>query len=89
MPEPAYWHHPLLRDEGGDKLAKSRASPALADMRAKGVDRAELITALRKGRLPLGFSLSRLDGRQFDKEFKMTALLVLSFSLPPAWWPIR
>lgn len=33
---PVYHHHDLVRDEGGDKLAKSRGSRSLADLRAEG-----------------------------------------------------
>lgn len=58
LPQPAYWHHPLLCDAGGDKLAKSRTSPALALLREKGVAGADLIDSLRRGELPLGISLS-------------------------------
>ncbi|NEU13577.1 tRNA glutamyl-Q(34) synthetase GluQRS [Methylobacterium sp. BTF04] len=36
-PSPRYHHHPLIRDAHGDKLAKSRGSPALADLRAAGI----------------------------------------------------
>jgi len=35
---PRYHFHELLTDEGGQKLAKSRLSESLADLRAKGVD---------------------------------------------------
>jgi glutamyl-Q tRNA(Asp) synthetase len=33
---PRYRHHRLVLDDGGEKLAKSRGSPALADLRAQG-----------------------------------------------------
>lgn len=33
---PLYHHHDLIHDEGGDKLAKSRGSRSLADLRAEG-----------------------------------------------------
>lgn len=59
LPEPIYWHHPLLLDESGEKLAKSRASAALAILRGAGDDGAALINALRRGELPLGISLSQ------------------------------
>lgn len=36
LPSPRYTHHRLVLDEGGEKLAKSRGSPALADLRAAG-----------------------------------------------------
>ncbi|MGB5076611.1 MAG: tRNA glutamyl-Q(34) synthetase GluQRS [Sphingorhabdus sp.] len=57
LPEPLYWHHPLLRDESGEKLAKSRNSPALAVRRTGGEDGRLLIDNLRKGSLPLGISI--------------------------------
>ncbi|GJE08887.1 MULTISPECIES: tRNA glutamyl-Q(34) synthetase GluQRS [Methylobacterium] len=39
---PAYHHHPLVRGEDGEKLAKSRNAPALATLRAAGATPAEL-----------------------------------------------
>ena len=38
LPSPAYHHHGLIRDETGDKLAKSKGSDSLADLRARGVN---------------------------------------------------
>jgi len=37
LPTPLYHHHDLVLDQTGDKLAKSRGSEALADLRARGV----------------------------------------------------
>lgn len=37
LPHPVYRHHELILDDGGDKLAKSRGSQSLADLRARGV----------------------------------------------------
>ncbi|MGX1790109.1 tRNA glutamyl-Q(34) synthetase GluQRS [Bosea sp. NPDC055332] len=37
LPTPRYHFHRLLSDETGQKLAKSRRSPGLADLRAQGV----------------------------------------------------
>lgn len=37
LPTPLYHFHPLLTDEGGQKLAKSRLSESLSDLRARGV----------------------------------------------------
>lgn len=37
LPAPSYRHHHLILDEDGKKLAKSRGSQTLRDMRAKGV----------------------------------------------------
>jgi glutamyl-Q tRNA(Asp) synthetase len=42
LPAPAYVHHPLITDTGGEKLSKSRSSPALADLRAAGVSPEEV-----------------------------------------------
>ena len=37
LPQPRYRHHSLMRDAGGEKLAKSRGSQTLADLRQAGV----------------------------------------------------
>jgi glutamyl-Q tRNA(Asp) synthetase len=58
LPEPVYWHHPLLLDEKGEKLAKSRLSKPLAELRAEGISGIALIEQLRQGRLPLGISMT-------------------------------
>jgi glutamyl-Q tRNA(Asp) synthetase len=49
LPAPQYHHHALVLDSEGDKLAKSRGSPALADLRAAGVTVDEVI---RRAALP-------------------------------------
>jgi glutamyl-Q tRNA(Asp) synthetase len=46
LPTPLYHFHPLLRDETGQKLAKSRLSESLADLRARGVTAAQIRTQL-------------------------------------------
>ncbi len=48
LPEPRYRHHGLVRDEGGEKLAKSRGSETLRALRAAGVTPEEV----RRGRKP-------------------------------------
>ena len=58
LPEPFYWHHPLLLGDRGEKLAKSRSSPALSVLRLAGDSGAALIDNLRQGSLPLGISVS-------------------------------
>lgn len=58
LPEPVYWHHPLLLDDQGEKLAKSKSSPALSARRLAGESGSELIDNLRHGTLMLGISLS-------------------------------
>lgn len=44
---PDYRHHRLLRDESGEKLSKSRNSPSLRDLRAKGATPADVRAALK------------------------------------------
>lgn len=46
---PLYHFHPLRLDEGGEKLAKSRDSESLADLRALGVTAGEIRARLRVG----------------------------------------
>lgn len=58
LAQPVYWHHPLLLDETGEKLSKSRSSPALSARRASGEVGSALIDNLRNGVLPLGISMS-------------------------------
>jgi len=54
LPVPRWHHHPLLRDETGEKLAKRRGSPALAARREAGEDGRALAAELRLQHLPLG-----------------------------------
>jgi glutamyl-Q tRNA(Asp) synthetase len=54
--QPIYWHHPLLVDESGAKLSKSRSSPALSERRERGEDGGALANSIRRGKLPLGIS---------------------------------
>jgi glutamyl-Q tRNA(Asp) synthetase len=42
LPAPLYHHHPLVLDEDGRKLAKSRGSTSLRDLRAAGLGAAEV-----------------------------------------------
>ena len=58
LPEPAYWHHALLLDASGDKLAKSKSSAALSALRNAGKDGSAFIDTLRQGNLPLGILTS-------------------------------
>lgn len=58
LAEPLYWHHPLLLDEKGEKLAKSRLSRPLAELRAEGISGIALVQQLRQGQLPLGIAMS-------------------------------
>ncbi|MFN4020686.1 MAG: tRNA glutamyl-Q(34) synthetase GluQRS [Erythrobacter sp.] len=54
LPVPRWYHHPLLTDETGQKLAKRRGSPALAERRAAGEDGRMLAEQLRLQHLRLG-----------------------------------
>lgn len=57
LPVPRYHHHPLVVGSDGERLAKRKAAPTLAALRAAGVDPAELVGNLRSGRFPIGFAL--------------------------------
>lgn len=50
LPVPQYYHHYLILDENGQKLSKSRASPALSDRRLAGEDGRALADQLRANR---------------------------------------
>ena len=58
LPVPTWHHHALLLDESGEKLAKRKDSPSLADRREAGEDGRALADRLRNGNLPAGISLS-------------------------------
>ncbi|MFO6446817.1 tRNA glutamyl-Q(34) synthetase GluQRS [Erythrobacter sp. NE805] len=54
LPVPRWHHHPLLLGEDGEKLAKRRGSPALAERRAAGEDGRMLAQQMRLQQLRLG-----------------------------------
>ena len=54
LPTPRWHHHRLLLDPGGEKLAKRRGSPALAQRREAGEDGQMLARQLRLQHLSLG-----------------------------------
>jgi glutamyl-Q tRNA(Asp) synthetase len=56
LPEPVYFHHPLVAHADGRRLAKRDLAPTLAAMRGDGVDGPALARDLAEGRLPLGFA---------------------------------
>jgi glutamyl-Q tRNA(Asp) synthetase len=56
LPTPNYHHHPLLLDAEGRRLAKRHGAPTLQSLREAAMDPAELVAALRAGRLPAGYS---------------------------------
>ena len=58
LPVPEYHHHPILLDATGQKLAKRRNSPSLAQRRKEGEDGRELAARLRAGEFPAGISLA-------------------------------
>lgn len=59
LPVPRWHHHSLLLDEQGKKLAKSRGSSSLADLRLAGEDGLLLARQLRSQILPSGISLEK------------------------------
>lgn len=58
LPTPTYFHHPLLLDEKGEKLAKSRDSASLSVLRLAGHSGPGLLQDFRQGIFPVGISLS-------------------------------
>ena len=58
LPTPAYHHHPLLTDAGGNRLAKRHNAPTIAALREAGTDPQALVASLRRGELPAGYSLA-------------------------------
>ncbi len=54
LPVPRWHHHPLLTDDTGEKLAKRRGSPALAERREAGDDGRVIAAQLRLQHLRLG-----------------------------------
>lgn len=46
LPRPRYYHHDLLRAPEGEKLAKSKHSETLADLRARGLSAVDVKTML-------------------------------------------
>jgi glutamyl-Q tRNA(Asp) synthetase len=62
LPVPKWYHHGLLMDRDGKKLAKSRRSGelgyGLGDMRRAGVDGRVLADRLRQGDFPAGITLA-------------------------------
>ncbi len=58
LPEPTYFHHPLVTHDDGRRLAKRDLAPTQQALRDGGVDGPMLARQLLEGRLPLGFRLS-------------------------------
>ncbi|UYH54390.1 tRNA glutamyl-Q(34) synthetase GluQRS [Qipengyuania sp. SS22] len=58
LPVPRWHHHGLLVDDSGQKLAKRRGSPSLADRREAGEDGLLLAEQLRLHSFPAGISLA-------------------------------
>ena len=56
LPEPRYFHHPLVTHKDGRRLAKRELAPTLAAMREGGVDGPALAARLSRSELPLGFA---------------------------------
>ncbi len=58
LPVPTWHHHSILLDESGEKLAKRRHSPSLAERRMAGEDGRALAEDMRAGRFPAGITLA-------------------------------
>jgi glutamyl-Q tRNA(Asp) synthetase len=59
LPQPAYFHHPLVIHSDGRRLAKRDRAPTLAAIRNSGVDGRTLAADLLAAKLPLGFAFSQ------------------------------
>lgn len=59
LPVPRWHHHAILLDDTGKKLAKTRGSASLADLRKAGEDGQLLAEQLRAQILPSGISLEK------------------------------
>ena len=59
LPEPAYFHHPLITHDDGRRLAKRDFAPTLAAMREAAIDGPTLARDLLTGLLPSGFRLQQ------------------------------
>jgi glutamyl-Q tRNA(Asp) synthetase len=57
LPAPRYHHHRLVVGIDGERLAKRKAAPTLAALRAAGTDPGLLVQNMRQGRFPVGFAL--------------------------------
>jgi glutamyl-Q tRNA(Asp) synthetase len=55
LPQPSYFHHPLIAHCDGRRLAKRDLAPTLAAMREAGVGGTSLVNDLLAGLLPSGF----------------------------------
>ncbi len=73
LPVPSWHHHPLLLDDSGQKLAKRRGSPSLADRRRAVEAGRALADSLRAGRFPAGITL----GKPLSAELMTTVLVIL------------
>lgn len=56
LPEPAYRHHPLIRDANRRKLSKSSQATGLRELRAAGVTPAAICQLVGLGQVSLGVS---------------------------------
>lgn len=59
LPVPRYVHHPVLLDETGVKLSKSRDSASLAVLRESGESGYRIANDLKKNIFPVGITLSK------------------------------
>lgn len=58
LPEPTYFHHPLVTHDDGRRLAKRDLAPTLSEMRGRHMDGRALARDLATGLLPSGFRLT-------------------------------
>ena len=46
LPTPAYYHHDLVRDAGGTRLAKRSQSQAIRELRANGLGATDILSRM-------------------------------------------
>lgn len=68
LPVPRYHFHQLIRDEAGEKLAKSRGSRSLADLRAAGVTAQQIRAELGFGAASAGTKKGEPAGGGEDRD---------------------
>ena len=68
LPVPRYHFHGLIRDEAGEKLAKSRGSRSLADLRAAGVTAQQIRAELGFGAASAGTKKGEPAGGGEDRD---------------------
>ena len=86
-PAPAYWLHlPLVVMPDGERVAKRLRSLGVRDLRARGVEAAELVGVLAHGLgLAVDASPREADSLRLEPALASATLSRVSFAVPEAW----